>query len=101
MKTQLLRQSFDRKGRVCVHRPVSVPVGRTHSLQQILRAPELCHHSINTRDCFHLAPPVSGLGRICLISKIEITGRKRIKRNKRARNSPMLPVNVAQSQNVG
>src|SRR5262249_51652129 len=35
------------------------------------------------------------------ITKIEIMGRKRKNRNRRATNSPMVPRNVAQSQTVG
>ena len=40
-------------------------------------------------------------GSIVRISKIEIIGRKRRNRNSSVRNSPIVPTNVDQSQNVG
>src|SRR3954468_2271573 len=35
------------------------------------------------------------------ISKIEMTGRKRMKRKSSVRNNPMVPTNIDQSQTVG
>src|SRR6266536_1506947 len=43
----------------------------------------------------------SASGSIVRISKIEIIGRNRINRNKRAKNKPILPAYMDQSQNEG
>src|SRR5207244_13086494 len=71
------------------------PRGR---LDQRGRVVELGHQTV---DDASLHSPTFASGRIVRISKIEIMGRKRKKRNRRETNRPIVPRNVDQSQNVG
>ena len=43
----------------------------------------------------------SACGNIVLISKIEIIGKKRMNKNNRLKNSPIVPINIEKSQMVG
>src|SRR2546423_1518903 len=64
-------------------------IGRVEFRQQAVEFPVVRHGS----------PPVSFTS--SRISKIEITGKKRMNSRNRKRNNPMDPMNVAQSQIVG
>ena len=74
--------------------------GRLH---QRLRVVELRHQAVDMRrhQLLRTSSSTFASGSIVRISKIEIIGRKRMNRNSSARNSPIVPTNVAQSQNVG
>ena len=53
-------------------------------------------------DAFLLyASSTSASGKIVRISKIEITGRKRINKNSSVKKNPIVPMNIAQSHCVG
>src|SRR5580698_2907595 len=70
-------------------------MGRVHQLGGRIK---LGHHSVNWSALHSFT---SASGRRVRISKIDIMGRMRTKRNIAARNLPMVPMYVIQSQRVG
>ena len=98
-------QLLDRERRVRVHAAVALVMRAVRRRDERVRIVELRHQAVDQRIASPSDPRTSSStfasGRIVRISKIEIIGRKRRNRNSSARNRPIVPTNVDQSQNVG
>ena len=92
-------QFLDRKRRIGIHAPVPLGARLRRRRHQRTGIVELRHQTV--KPARHHSGSTLASGSIERISKIEIIGRKRRNRNSRARNSPIVPANVDQSQNVG
>ena len=99
---------LDRERCERIHAPVAGFVCVAGRSDQSGRGVELGHQAVDWRAawrCHHITRRSSSLtsasGSIVRISKIEIMGRKRMKRNNSVTKSPMEPIKVAQSQIVG
>src|SRR5207248_8302771 len=99
MEPDSFRQFFDRKRTIGIDLPVSGFVSAPGGDDYAVRSIELRHQSVN-RNVPHSAL-TSASGNKVRISKMEITGRMRKKRNMHAANRPMVPMKVIQSQRVG
>ena len=96
------RQLFDGEGRVGVHAAITCFMGAPRRGHQRLRIVELGEQTVDGRSALMRLPPCTcASGSSVRISKIEIIGKKRMNKNKRHRNRPIVPAKVAQSQNVG
>src|SRR5262249_59624432 len=94
-----LGQRLHRDRRVGVHVPVSRLVRRARGVDELLQVAELGHEAVNRRSPPHAADSSSSFasGSMVRISKIEIIGRERMKRENNARKNPMLSTYVAPS----
>src|SRR5205085_1720852 len=101
MESDGLAQLFDGEGRVSVHAAIAGGVRAARGLHDVGRRGELRHHSVN-RMAFGRphSSSTSACGRMVRISKIEITGRKRMNRKSSARNKPSVPTKVMMSHLV-
>src|SRR5919199_612034 len=59
-----------------------------------------CYSSLITHDS-NASSFTAACGRIVRISKMEMTGRKRMNKNKSVKNKPMVPKNIEKSKIVG
>ncbi len=98
MKTDFLSQAFDGKRTVGVDLVVAGFVRALGGVDQSLRRIELRHDAV---VAFALHSFTSASGSRVRISKMEIMGSRRTNRKIAARNMPMVPMYVIQSQRVG
>ena len=98
MKSQFLGKVLDGKRRKRVHLSIAGRARPSHSCKQSFRLCEFGQQAVSW-SVFVQSP--SDFGTSVRISKIEIIGRNRMNRKSRARNNPMVPMKVDQSQNVG
>ena len=98
-EANLLRQSLHRKRRIGIDLLIALLVGPACGSYQVTWGIELCHEPVNG-NTLH-SGLTSAWGSRVRISKIEIIGRMRTNKNMAARNIPMVPKYVIQSQRVG
>src|SRR5215470_2372532 len=97
-------QLLDGKRGIGIHAPVTLGMGAFCRLDQRGRVLEFRHEAVDApghQSTFSQSTSTFASGSIVRISKIEIIGRKRRKRNSSARNRPMVPANVEMSHRVG
>src|SRR6266545_4149897 len=115
-EAQSVGEPVNRERRVGVQSAVSRLARLSRGGDELLRPLELRQEAVDAGEIVARAQPsspateCSGMGCIASgpasgtsvrISKIEIIGRNRMKRKRSARNSPIVPAKVAQSQIVG
>src|SRR5262249_49413941 len=90
------------EGGVRVHVAVARFVRRAGGVHELAEVAELGHQAVDGRPSFHAADSSSNFasGSMVRISKIEIIGRKRMKRKNKVRKRPMVPTNMLQSHRV-
>src|SRR4029077_13169539 len=98
MESDGLRQALNRKRTICVNLLVARFAGAICRVHQRVDGIKFRHDSV---DLGALHSFTSASGSRVRISKIEIMGRMRTNRNMAARNMPMVPMYVIQSQRVG
>src|SRR3984885_13331307 len=98
VKTNFLGESFDGERAIGVDSLIARLVRKPGGVDQRLSRIELRHDAVD-RIALHSFTSASG-SRV-RISKIEISGNRRRNRNIAARNMPMVPMYVIQSQRVG
>src|SRR5271169_3653010 len=99
MKPDRLGEFFDGKRAVRVDLSVTGGISLVRGLDQRGRGIKFRHDPVNARELHSALTSASGSS--VRISKIEIIGRMRTNRNIAARNMPMVPMKVIQSQRVG
>src|SRR5262245_18256170 len=102
MALEQLAELPHRDRRVGVHVAVARFVRGAGGVHQLVEVGELGHEAVDRWPSLHAAGSSStrASGSMVRISKIEIIGRKRMKRKKSVRKRPMLPRNIDQSQRV-
>ena len=110
-ETDLLGQAVNGEGRVAIHPPIACLARLPRGGEQAIGVIELRQQAIEGGALFHgagcllSAPALAAVGLLretnSRISKTAIIGRKRMNRKNSAKNRPMVPRNVVQSQMVG
>jgi len=98
MKSKFLGKMLDGKRCVRIHPSIAGHARPSDSFKESFR---LCEFGQQTINWSVLVQSPSDFGTSVRISKIEIMGRNRMNRKSRARNNPIVPMKVDQSQNVG
>src|SRR5882672_5568204 len=93
-QSERLRKTFDRKWRVSVQAAVTRFADFLHRMNELFGSAELPHHAVDVRAVQHYSFSSR-------ISAMEIAGSTRTNRKINMTNIPMVPMKVAQSQNVG
>src|SRR5689334_3366418 len=97
-----MREAFHRKRRIRVYAVIAGGASLFHGIHQLLRSFELRHHAVDVgMVLFHYFSSSAVSATSSRISAMEIAGRTRTNRKSSMTKNPMVPVNVAQSQNVG
>src|SRR5258708_23287833 len=101
LQAERLGKTCDGEWRMGVDAMVAGGTDFLHGMNELLRIAELTHHAVYMGALQHyfLSSDVSATS--SRISAMEIAGRTRTNRKIRVTNMPMVPMKVAQSQNVG
>src|SRR6516164_719731 len=94
-------ETLDGKRRKGVYAAIAGLVHLLDGFEELFRSIKLRQHPVDMRARLHyfLSSAVSATS--SRISAMEIAGKTRTNRNSKATNMPMVPMRVAQSQNVG
>src|SRR5229473_693937 len=95
-------EAFDGKGSIGIEAAIAGFANFFHSMDKLLGRFKLAHHAVDMRALqmhYFFSSEVSATS--SRISAMEFAGRTRTNRKIRVTNMPMVPMNVAQSQNVG
>src|SRR5262245_5995018 len=102
MLAHRLGELLDRHRRVAIEPGVAAGVRFARSGDQFVGVAELGQEAVDRRLAVHATSSLtSASGTSVRISKIEIIGNRRTNRNNNDTKSPIVPMNVDQSQNVG
>jgi len=101
LQAKSFRKTFDREGSKGIEAAVARLADFLYSVEEFFRRAELAYHTIYVGTVLHhfFSSDVSATS--SRISAMEIAGRTRTKRKRSVTNMPMVPIKVAQSQNVG
>src|SRR4029077_17620781 len=102
LQAERFGEAFDRKGCVGVETAIAGFANFFHGMNELLGCRKLTHHAVDMGALqmhYFFSSEVSATS--SRISAMEIAGRTRTNRKSRVTNMPMVPMNVAQSQNVG
>src|SRR6266403_896640 len=100
-QSERLRKAFHGKRRVSVHEAVTRCPDFLHRMNEFFGSAELPHHAVDVRTVQHYFSSSEVSATSSRISAMEIAGSTRTNRKINMTNRPMVPMNVAQSQNVG
>src|SRR5713101_4638045 len=101
LQAQRLRETFDGKGGIGIETAIACLADFLHGMNELLGCLELTHHAVDMgalQTHYFSSSEVSATS--SRISAMEIAGRTRTNRKIRVTNMPIVPMNVAQSQNV-
>src|SRR6266850_806087 len=98
---ECLRKAFHGKRRISVQAAVTRFPDFLHRMNEFFGSAELPHHTVDVRAVQHYFSSSEVSATSSRISAMEIAGRTRTNRKINMTNRPMVPMKVAQSQNVG
>src|SRR6267378_955947 len=101
LQTERFRETFDGKGGISIETAIARLADFFHGMNELLGCLKLTHHAVYVGAVQHYLSSSEVSATSSRISAMEIAGRTRTKRKIRVTNMPMVPMNVAQSQNVG
>src|SRR6267143_738436 len=93
--------NVDGKGGISIKTAIARLADFFHGMNELLGRLKLAHHAVYVGAVQHYLSSSEVSATSSRISAMEIAGRTRTKRKIRVTNMPMVPMNVAQSQNVG
>src|SRR6267378_819366 len=100
-QSERLRKALHRKRRISIQTAVTRFADFLHGMNEFFGSTELPHHAVDVRAVQHYFSSSDVSATSSRISAMEIAGRTRTKRKINMTNRPMVPMKVAQSQNVG
>src|SRR5713226_352339 len=102
LQAERFRETFDGKGSVGIKPAIAGFADFFHGMNKLFGRPELAHHTVDMGALqMHYFSSSEVSATSSRISAMEIAGSTRTNRKIRVTNMPMVPMNVAQSQNVG
>src|SRR6266849_2817714 len=102
LQAERFGEPFDREWGISIQPPVAGFANFFGGMDELLRSFELTHHAVDMGALqMHYFSSSEVSATSSRISAMEIAGRKRTNRKIRVTNMPLVPMNVAQSQNVG
>src|SRR3981189_985735 len=101
LQTERFRETFDGKGGISIETAIARLADFFHGMNELLGRLKLAHHAVYVGAVQHYLSSSEVSATSSRISAMEIAGRTRTNRKIRVTNMPIVPMNVAQSQNVG
>src|SRR5216684_1269046 len=102
LQAERFRETFDGKGSIGIESAIAGFAGFFHGMNKLFGRRKLTHHTVDMGALqMHYFSSSEVSATSSRISAMEIAGRTRTNRKIRVTNMPMVPMNVAQSQNVG
>src|SRR5216684_4511361 len=102
LQPERLRETLDGKGSVGIKPAIACLADFFHGMNELLGRLKLTHHAVDMGALqLHYFSSSEVSATSSRISAMEIAGRTRTNRKISVTNMPMVPMNVAQSQNVG
>src|SRR6266478_1969072 len=102
LQAERFRETFDGKGSVGIESAIAGFADFFHGTNELLGCRKLTHHTVDMGALqMHYFSSSEVSATSSRISAMEIAGSTRTNRKIRVTNMPMVPMNVAQSQNVG